>query len=167
MALTAVRLACSSLSLGCMVGWVLARLLGVPKWLRPHIMCCTASGECLACGSPQFSPCMSHPGIGYCVTPAMDVDADCCRAVRDLANAGNLPLILVAALCSSTSAPAAIAGAVPPGQCAELGIAYIVFAMWVAGLFQFSIVNSLLSPRQEVRHQISAMNQPLTSCTLK
>ncbi len=65
-------------------------------------------------------------------------------------NVGNLPLVLIAALCSSTSAPAVVADAVPPGQCAELGIAYIVFAMWVAGLFQFSVANYLLRRPAEV-----------------
>lgn len=36
-------------------------------------------------------------------------------------------------------------------MCTELGIAYVVFAMWVAGLFQFTVVYFLLKPPPEVR----------------
>ncbi len=46
-------------------------------------------------------------------------------------NVGNLPMVLVAALCEDRSS--AVAHAVEPGRCYELGIAYVVFAMWVAG----------------------------------
>ena len=46
-------------------------------------------------------------------------------------NVGNLPMVLVAALCEDQSS--AVAHAVAPGRCYELGIAYVVFAMWVAG----------------------------------
>lgn len=68
--------------------------------------------------------------------------------VCDAGNVGNLPLVLVAALCGGPNSP--IAYSVPPGQCAELGIAYVVFAMWVAGLFQFSVGYFLLKPSPEV-----------------
>jgi hypothetical protein len=64
-------------------------------------------------------------------------------------NVGNLPLVLVAALCDDPSSM--IANAVEPGMCTELGIAYVVFAMWVAGLFQFTVVYFLLKPPPEVR----------------
>ena len=64
-------------------------------------------------------------------------------------NVGNLPLVLVAALCEDSSSP--IANAVAPGKCTELGIAYVVFAMWVAGLFQFTFAYFLLKPSAEVR----------------
>ena len=40
-------------------------------------------------------------------------------------------MVLVAALCEDQSS--AVAHAVAPGRCYELGIAYVVFAMWVAG----------------------------------
>ncbi|EIE27197.1 auxin efflux carrier [Coccomyxa subellipsoidea C-169] len=62
-------------------------------------------------------------------------------------NVGNLPLVLVAALCEDPSSM--IANAVPAGKCTELGIAYVVFAMWVAGLFQFSVAYFLLKPSPE------------------
>ncbi|KAK9839803.1 hypothetical protein WJX81_002851 [Elliptochloris bilobata] len=62
-----------------------------------------------------------------------------------LGNVGNLPMVLVAGLCSDA------AGQLLPSQpdavaCAETGIAYVVFAMWVAGLFQFSVAFNLLRP---------------------
>lgn len=66
-----------------------------------------------------------------------------------IGNVGNLPLVLVAALCEDSSSP--IANAVAPGKCTELGIAYVVFAMWVAGLFQFTFGYFLLKPSAEVR----------------
>ncbi|CAL8462850.1 g2384 [Coccomyxa elongata] len=62
-------------------------------------------------------------------------------------NVGNLPLVLVAALCEDSSSP--IANEVAPGKCTELGIAYVVFAMWVAGLFQFTFGYFLLKPSAE------------------
>ena len=46
-------------------------------------------------------------------------------------NVGNLPMVLVAALCEDQTSP--VAHAVASGRCYELGIAYVVFAMWVAG----------------------------------
>ena len=46
-------------------------------------------------------------------------------------NVGNLPMVLVAALCEDQSSP--VAHAVASGGCYKLGIAYVVFAMWVAG----------------------------------
>ena len=46
-------------------------------------------------------------------------------------NVGNLPMVLVAALCEDQTSP--VAHAVAPGRCYKLGIAYVVFAMWVAG----------------------------------
>jgi hypothetical protein len=58
-------------------------------------------------------------------------------------------MVLVAALCQDPSSP--IANAVAGGKCAELGIAYVVFAMWVAGLFQFSVAFMLLRRPPEVR----------------
>lgn len=46
-------------------------------------------------------------------------------------------MVLVAALCEDQSS--VIAQAVAPGQCYELGIAYVVFAMWVAGELCWSL----------------------------
>ena len=65
-------------------------------------------------------------------------------------NVGNLPLVLIAALCGSSSTPSVIANALPTGQCGEQGIAYVVFAMWVAGLFQFSVAYVMLQKPPEV-----------------
>lgn len=84
-------------------------------------------------------------------------------------NVGNLPLVLVAALCEDSSSP--IANAVAPGKCTELGIAYVVFAMWVAGLFQFTFGYFLLKPSAEVRPAcgLACMLPPYESiiiCTL-
>lgn len=61
---------------------------------------------------------------------------------------GNLPLVLVAALCEDPSSQ--MAAAVAPGYCLKLGVAYVVFAMWVAGLFQFSVAYMLLRPDPQV-----------------
>ncbi|CAL5223347.1 g5851 [Coccomyxa viridis] len=95
-----------SICIGMVIGWLCSRLLKAPKKLRPHIICCIATG-----------------------------------------NVGNLPIVLVAALCEDQSS--AVAHAVAPGRCYELGIAYVVFAMWVAGLFQFSVAYALLKPSPE------------------
>ena len=40
------------------------------------------------------------------------------------------------------------AASLSPGA-AQAGIAYVVFAMWVAGLFQFSVAFNLLRPRAD------------------
>ena len=34
-----------SISIGMVIGWVCSRLLKAPKKLRPHIICCIATGE--------------------------------------------------------------------------------------------------------------------------
>lgn len=50
-------------------------------------------------------------------------------------------MVLVAALCEDPSS--AVAHAVAPGRCYELGIAYVVFAMWVAGEHAHAVGSTL------------------------
>lgn len=61
----------------------------------------------------------------------LHMELTACSRAHGVGNVGNLPMVLVAALCEDQSS--AVAHAVAPGRCYELGIAYVVFAMWVAG----------------------------------
>mmetsp|Transcript_5903 Transcript_5903/g.20781 ORF Transcript_5903/g.20781 Transcript_5903/m.20781 type:complete len:420 (+) Transcript_5903:1335-2594(+) len=64
-----------------------------------------------------------------------------------LGNLGNLPLVLVHAVCTSENTPFGAA-------CEERGIAYVAFGMFVATLVQWSVANVLLAPpKPPVRHQ--------------
>lgn len=56
-----------------------------------------------------------------------------------LGNLGNLPLVLVHAVCTSQNKPFGDA-------CEERGIAYVAFGMFVATLVQWSVANVLLAP---------------------
>ena len=57
-----------------------------------------------------------------------------------------MPLVIVAALCNDEHSHFAQSlGA----QCNQLGIAYVVFAMWVAGIAQYSVAYNLLKLPQK------------------
>ncbi|KAK9806873.1 hypothetical protein WJX72_005741 [[Myrmecia] bisecta] len=56
-------------------------------------------------------------------------------------NVGNIPLVLVATMCSDPHMPFHDS---LQADCQEIGIAYVAFGMWVAMLFQFSLAYSLL-----------------------
>ena len=63
-------------------------------------------------------------------------------------NVGNLPMVLVAGLCHDAGLPLALPEALQPAAvCEARGISYVAFAMWVAGLFQFTVAYSLLKPK--------------------
>ena len=57
-------------------------------------------------------------------------------------NVGNLPIVLVQSICANDNT--IFAKALPQGACAENGIAYIAFSMWVASTFQFCIAIKLM-----------------------
>eukprot|EP00894_Picocystis_sp_ML_P004060 jgi/Pico_ML_1/54577/g478.t1 len=56
-----------------------------------------------------------------------------------LGNLGNLPLVLIHAVCTSESSPFGT-------ECEERGIAYVAFGMFTATLVQWSVANVLLAP---------------------
>lgn len=63
-----------------------------------------------------------------------------------LGNLGNMPLVIVAALCNDEHSQFAQSlGA----QCNQLGIAYVIFAMWVASIALYSVAYNLLKLPQK------------------
>ena len=57
-------------------------------------------------------------------------------------------MVLVAGLCHDAGLPLALPKALQPAAvCEARGISYVAFAMWVAGLFQFTVAYSLLKPK--------------------
>ena len=56
-------------------------------------------------------------------------------------NVGNLPLVIVATLCDERTSQ--FAQELGP-QCAQIGIAYVAFSMWVAGFVQYSVAYNMM-----------------------
>ena len=52
-----------------------------------------------------------------------------------------MPLVIVAALCNDERSQ--FAQSLGP-QCNQLGIAYVIFAMWVASIAQYSVAYNML-----------------------
>eukprot|EP00850_Spirogloea_muscicola_P009157 SM000051S17517 [mRNA] locus=s51:29294:31706:+ [translate_table: standard] len=64
--------------------------------------------------------------------------ACCC-----IGNVGNLPLVLVATVCSEAKNPFA-----PPAECHKQGIAYVSYGMWMAVVVMWTFVYNLLKPSE-------------------
>eukprot|EP00884_Botryococcus_braunii_P000591 jgi/Botrbrau1/10532/Bobra.7_1s0013.1 len=67
-----------------------------------------------------------------------------------LGNVGNLPMVLVTGLCKEEAWP--FKASFPEGNCAEKGVAYVAFGMWVGGLAQFAIAYNVFQ-QPPLRHE--------------
>lgn len=77
-----------------------------------------------------------------------------------IGNIGNVPLVLIAALCRDKSNPFG-----EPDKCAQDGNAYISFGQWVGAIVLYTYVFHMLKPPPEGTFDIEEENLPLKSPT--